>query len=1064
MKSRTNSRQTMGRAPLLILAAALFALVGAADAATVDAENVVITRGATVDVPINISSAPLGDGITGVDVFLRYDSDLVSASAVVTAGTATAGWTIATNIVPDISGSLDEIRISAANSIALDVPTTGVLFYVTFTAENLTAGGSTPVTFELAELNESAVGATAGSITIGGYDGALTLAPLDIIPGDDINVTLVDADLEGVTGVVVTVSNPANGDEYDVPMTEDSGDPGTFTGTMTTEYDPAGAGGGTTGDAVLGVKAGASVTASYDDALNAIGGSGTVTTPSEDQVTVNGGDTADIVLTPEFGGGLTPGDDLLVQLTDDDLEGDPPFLFAVINQTTGDVVAVTMTQVGSSPAVFEGTVPTVYDGDDIPDNPADGNLGIKKDDKIVYTYIDPLGDDGGPVTVTNFGSELVVLGGDTGDVTLEPATLSPGDVLTVTLEDADLLGTGTATVTVSSDGGDFVVVTLTETPANSGIFTADIPTVYYDGTPPAPTGDGTLGIAKDDVVSYSYVDAKNDDGGPQTVVSAGDELTVLGGDTGDVTLTPTSLVPGDDLTVTLVDADLLGTGTATVTVLSNNGDLVVVTLTETPANSGIFTADIPTVYYDGTPPPPTGDGTLGIAEGDIVTWSYDDAKNDVGGPETVTTPGGGELVILGGTTGTIVASAAVQAGEGLRIKVTDTDLNTDEFVVETIDVTVTNQANSDVETVTLTEDGINSSDFKATPPFPTSSTDAAGVLWVGAEDGILIEYTDTSDDVGATVVISTTSTGILWGDTSTNGTIRALDAALILQNWVAPVPFFTPYQNLAGDVNPGTPYPELPVSDDATKILQYVVGLITSFPVEGSPLPHPYKPLAVNRRLALGAPLSQPMGVAVPLMVDEVDGILSGDLVVTYDAAMYRVGAVELTDGTSDFLLASNAVDGTLRIAFAGAQAQSEGPGALVTIQVEALSGAMGATPLHLEEVSLNGGQTAAEMLASAAAFMVPQSFSLQQNWPNPFNPETSLRYQLAAPGAVRLQVYDALGQVVRILVDDHQAAGSYSVSWDGLNTSGLRAATGVYFYSLEAGGAVQTRKMTLLR
>ncbi|MFH1571688.1 MAG: FlgD immunoglobulin-like domain containing protein, partial [Gemmatimonadota bacterium] len=442
------------------------------------------------------------------------------------------------------------------------------------------------------------------------------------------------------------------------------------------------------------------------------------------------------------------------------------------------------------------------------------------------------------------------------------------------------------------------------------------------------------------------------------------------------------------------------------------------------------------------------------------------------GPQTVTTAGPG-LTVLGGTTGTIAASAGVQAGNGLRIIVTDADLNTNATTVQTVQVTVTNTnlAHSDVETVTLTEDGINSSVFKATPPFPTSSTNAANVLWVVAQDVILIAYTDVHDLTGATVVADTTAYGTLWGDTSKNGVVRALDASLILQMNVELVtPPFDAYQFLVGDVNPAGVYPEgksypYPISNDATLILQYAVGLITSFPIEaGVPNPHPYKPVAAARRLALGTPAPQSGSLSVPLVVDNVDGVLSGNLTLSFDPVSYRVEGVSLTDRTSQFLVASKAVDGQLRIAFAGAQSESEGMGALLTIAVTPLAGTTGEAPLRFEEVSLNGGETQVELVAGDAALLVPQASQLLPNWPNPFNPETSIRYQLAGPGTVRLTIYDALGQSVRTLVDETQQAGSYSVTWDGLSNAGRRAATGIYFYTLETGGAVQTRKMTLLR
>ncbi len=88
-----------------------------------------------------------------------------------------------------------------------------------------------------------------------------------------------------------------------------------------------------------------------------------------------------------------------------------------------------------------------------------------------------------------------------------------------------------------------------------------------------------------------------------------------------------------------------------------------------------------------------------------------------------------------------------------------------------------------------------------------------------------------------------------------------------------------------------------------------------------------------------------------------------------------------------------------------------------------------------------------------------PVAYDLFQNYPNPFNPATTLQYQLAAPGQVRLIVYDMLGREVSTLVNEKKGAGSHTVRFDA-----GRLASGVYFYRLEANGFVQTKKMTLLR
>ena len=87
----------------------------------------------------------------------------------------------------------------------------------------------------------------------------------------------------------------------------------------------------------------------------------------------------------------------------------------------------------------------------------------------------------------------------------------------------------------------------------------------------------------------------------------------------------------------------------------------------------------------------------------------------------------------------------------------------------------------------------------------------------------------------------------------------------------------------------------------------------------------------------------------------------------------------------------------------------------------------------------------------------------LAPNVPNPFNPSTVIPYRLATPGAVRLEIYNLLGQHVRTLVDEAQTAGSYRVHWDARDGRGAAVATGVYFIRLRYPGGVQTRRMLYL-
>ena len=89
----------------------------------------------------------------------------------------------------------------------------------------------------------------------------------------------------------------------------------------------------------------------------------------------------------------------------------------------------------------------------------------------------------------------------------------------------------------------------------------------------------------------------------------------------------------------------------------------------------------------------------------------------------------------------------------------------------------------------------------------------------------------------------------------------------------------------------------------------------------------------------------------------------------------------------------------------------------------------------------------------------IPTTYALEQNYPNPFNPTTGIRYQVPGVSDVKLAVYDLLGREVAALVNERKAPGSYPVKFDA---NGL--ASDVYFYRLQAGDFVQTKKLLLLR
>jgi len=95
---------------------------------------------------------------------------------------------------------------------------------------------------------------------------------------------------------------------------------------------------------------------------------------------------------------------------------------------------------------------------------------------------------------------------------------------------------------------------------------------------------------------------------------------------------------------------------------------------------------------------------------------------------------------------------------------------------------------------------------------------------------------------------------------------------------------------------------------------------------------------------------------------------------------------------------------------------------------------------------------------------VLPDEFALYQNYPNPFNPSTTIEYYLPRTANVQMDIYNILGQKVRVLTADRVIAGHHSIIWDGNDSHGKPVSTGVYFYRLRADDFIRTEKMLLLK
>ena len=191
-------------------------------------------------------------------------------------------------------------------------------------------------------------------------------------------------------------------------------------------------------------------------------------------------------------------------------------------------------------------------------------------------------------------------------------------------------------------------------------------------------------------------------------------------------------------------------------------------------------------------------------------------------------------------------------------------------------------------------------------------------------------------------------------------------------------------------------------------------------------------------------------------------------------AVRLKSAGATVVDGDAVVQWETNFEDGVSGFQVARAEAE-DGIFANVTKELIASHGAVAGSSYQFRDSSIRPNRTywyklvevtsdgeGTEFGPYSVSFRVTNA--LEQNMPNPFNPVTTIKYSIAQDTDVSLVVYDVSGQRVRTLVDNHQRADAYKVTWDGINDGGQRVASGMYFYKLVAGKFVQTRKMVLLK
>ena len=226
--------------------------------------------------------------------------------------------------------------------------------------------------------------------------------------------------------------------------------------------------------------------------------------------------------------------------------------------------------------------------------------------------------------------------------------------------------------------------------------------------------------------------------------------------------------------------------------------------------------------------------------------------------------------------------------------------------------------------------------------------------------------------------------------------------------------------------------------------------------------------------VSLGAVQVTPDGRSViPVYLSDPGSIAGAQGVLQFDPSVVEIGTPQLAAPRDGLNVDSFVKDGTLRFVVydtraAGRIAQPDGPMLLIPVtDVTGEQVSLTLSGVHLANRSAQSiPVTAGNMSVSLSSKVdIPQSFGLRNASPNPFNPATTIAYDVPQQAHIRLTVYNLLGQEVVRLVDTAQSPGRYQAVWNSTNAQGRTVASGVYVYRLTSStGFTQAHRMTLLK
>jgi hypothetical protein len=317
--------------------------------------------------------------------------------------------------------------------------------------------------------------------------------------------------------------------------------------------------------------------------------------------------------------------------------------------------------------------------------------------------------------------------------------------------------------------------------------------------------------------------------------------------------------------------------------------------------------------------------------------------------------------------------------------------------------------------------------------------------------------TITSLDGGHTATTAV-SVKIAYGDVDNNEIVEAYDAALTLQYAVGmdPLPNIDPrpwsdWRFNRADVDGNN----LIQAYDASLILQYALGMISQFPAESRAIQRRHVQTAPGPHISI-----ELIDDMIAVFTDEPEDLFGLDVSIENNEFV-TFGDVQFNLPES-YLTATHLENEYMNISMATAVPESiEEPLFLIPFS---------STENTTLSINITSNTTTTEYELelhplSSDDPLVPVVNAVESNYPNPFNPSTTIKYSVKETSPVRIHIYNIKGQLVNTLVDEVKEAGYHSVQWNGVDRNGRSVASGMYLYMVSIGNEFRkTQKMMLLK